>query len=422
MSARSITTLTLLAVHCFYLFCAIPTPDDYTKPGRKWLTFKNIPDGKASQIDTMQEFQEFMHRRGRLAVILFYDDRTANSKQLFPLWEGLAITLNEVAKVCAISVSYPFGAHLANIYGVKTTPSVHILSSPTDEDPKYKTDIQSFGNHVAEFTEGLSVEGINKAVMKLLQDDCISFPKTEEELDHLKKMVQKRLGKYTVILLTRKKQTTDLFKTLSYKYASDFTFLQIPYSTDLAPPLMEKLQLSKPKDWGPLLFLWEHGSENAVVPYDGKKFDVSSISAFLEQYAPDQAAIQQSEREDLDNMIEGVEKRCRSVVMSTQEEVLQEAKDDCIVAVVSADTEEKYVRFVQAVACAFTTSPSVKKVFWVRAEASENLKARFGIQSRDALIGLSPSSKLYSKCETLDTVEDFIRFGADPLIDPTAYE
>ena len=419
---RPLVNLGLFLLSYSLAACSMPSPEDYVKPGRKWLTFKNISDGKALQVDSLLEFDELMQQRGKLCVILFYDDRTTHSKQILPLWEALAITLNGVAKVCAISVSHSFGAFLANMYGVKTTPSVHIISQPTSADPQYTTDMQSLGVHVVEWTDGLSVEAINKAVMKLLGDQFIAFPKTQAELDRHLPAMRERSGKYAVVLLTRKKQTTDLFKTLSYKYASEFTFLQIPYSTDLAPPLMEKFRLEKPSDWGPLVFLWDIETADVILKYEGKKFDIASLSAFLEQYVPEASEVAQKEAADLETLIAATHSRCQSVSFAKEEDVREAiSSDDSIIVLLSSANEKERLSFAQRMACAYTTRSTVKKVLCMRSEHAAKLKANLDIASDDALIAVSPQMGLYSVATDATTLEDFIRFGQAPFSDPKEY-
>jgi len=247
------------------------------------------------QIDTWAEIQEFMRNHGKQCVLLFYDDRTRNSHQLFPLFEGLAITLDGVAKVGAVSVSTAFGQNIANFYGVRKVPSVFLLRVSSESDSRYETKHTPFGVCVQEYFDGLSIEGINKAVLLNFSNDYIDFPACDREFHIIEERLAQSGKSSIVVLLTRKKNTTDLFKTLSYKYATHFLFVQIPYSTDLASQLMEEFDLSKPKDWGPLVFLHNPRADASVVLYNGTKLDVPSLSSFFDQHTQSEGAVTQAQ-------------------------------------------------------------------------------------------------------------------------------
>ncbi|KNH08076.1 DNAJ protein [Perkinsela sp. CCAP 1560/4] len=401
MTKHAIALRSLLVLQCALLFHSIPSPDDYTKLGRKWLTFKNIPDGQVVQVDTMYEFRDFMHGGGKLAVLLFYDDRTTHSKQLFPLWEGLAMTLDGVAQVAAVSVSSPFGHISANLYGVDKVPSVHIMSFPTDEDTSYQTADNIIGSHVEEFTDGISIGGINKAVLQRLTDDYIEFPQTSGDFEALRERLAGKRRRHIVILLTRKKKTTDLYKTLSYKFGKDYAFIQVPYSTDLSQELMEKFELSKPKDWGPLLFLYEFQSDSPVILYEGKKFDVPSISAFLDRHVSTDVKAVDAMREGIAEMLQGVKSRCDafSYVNEGQLRSLLNAQDTFLVAIWKDTADQDKARVMQNMACSYTTSNSIRLIVWTDEAQAEKLKKMLGISLNEGYVALCPSAGVFSYSE-----------------------
>lgn len=172
---------------------------------------------------TARDFNRFIIESDLPAMVEFYAPWCGHCKQLSPIYSRVADNLHGIVVVAAVDCDVESNKQLCGQYGVKGFPTLKIF--PASKQKHSKTGRVS--KTPEDYNGPRSAKGIADAATAGLTDALIKRPLSLTELNEFLSSA----AVPTVLLMTEKKKTSTLFKSLSMRFRGRLAFAEIRDAT-----------------------------------------------------------------------------------------------------------------------------------------------------------------------------------------------